>query len=255
MALKTDLIAVWCESATPVTDQHTNGLTLSDNTGGGTAAGKIGTAVNLERSDDESLSRVDEALLSTGNINWTEAVWVQFESKAASGANNYISSKGTGIADAIERVLLYRNFAGEDRFRFYIADFAVGVAANTFGSPSTGTWYYLQAQHDADNDKIRIRVNDGAWDEQATGGTTSSDTAGPFFIGAFNGDIGPAHFWDGLINQFAFWKGLKSDSDLNAIYNSGNGLAFSSWDVAGAAIAHSKINPAFLHSKLQGLVH
>jgi hypothetical protein len=249
MGLKTDLIGVWCESADPVTDQHTNGLTLTNNNATPTAAGKVGTAADFEDANLRSLSRADEALLSTGDISWTEAVWVQIESYGQS----YISSKGTGIADAIERALLFRTAGGEDRFRIYIADFAVGVAATTFGLPALNTWHYLQAQHDAAGDKLRIRVNDGAWDEQATGGVAPTDSMAALYLGAYGNNGSPLFFWDGLINQFAFWKTLKSDADLNAIYNAGSGLAFSAWD-AGTG-AHSKINQTFLHSKLQGLAH
>jgi hypothetical protein len=235
MSLKDNLIAVWCESANPWTDQHTNALTLTDNNTVGTAAGKMGTAGDFEDTNSESLSRADEALLSTGDISWTEACWVKMESKSPN-SNNYISSKATGGGgDVIERVLLYRNAASgfEDRFRIYIADFAVGVAANTFGSPSEGTWYYLQAQHDAAGDKLRIRVNDGAWDEVATGGVAPTDSAAAFYIGAYGNGGSPIVFWDGLINQFAFWKRLVTDEELDAIYNGGDGLAFSEWDAAG----------------------
>lgn len=230
MALVDDLIAVWCESANPWDDQHTNALTLTDNNTVGTASGKIGTAGGFEAGNSESLSRADEALLSTGDISWTEAVWVQLESKP-SNTNIYISSKA-GPAEVIERAMLFRNVDNEDRFRIYIADFAASVAANTFGSPSLATWYYLQAQHDAANNLLRIRVNDGAWDSVATGGTAPTDGAAALYLGAYGNNGAPILFFDGLINQFAFWKAVKSDADLNAIYNSGNGLAFSSWDAA-----------------------
>lgn len=226
--LKDDLIAVWCESADPVTDQHTNGLTLTNNNTVATATGKVGTAGDFESGNSTSLSRADEALLSTGDISWTEAAWVQIEQFASD--NMYISSKGTGIADAIERVLLFRHANNENRFRIYIADFAVGVAATTFGLPTEGVWYYLQAQHDATNNLLRIRVNDGAWDEVATGGVAPTDSTAALYLGAYGNNGAPFLFWDGLLNQFAFWKAVKPDADLNAIYNAGNGLAFSAWD-------------------------
>ena len=229
MALKTDLVAVWCEGATPQEDQYTNGLTLTNNNTVAAVAGKVGTAGDFEEGSSESLSRADEALLSTGDVSWTEAAWIKMESYPGS-ANVYISSKGTGIADAIERVLLFRGTGAEERFRIYIADFAVGVAATTFGLPALATWYYLQAQHDAANNLLRIRVNDGAWDAVATGGVAPTDGAAALYLGAYGNNGSPLFFWDGLINQFAFWKALKSDAELNAIYNSGNGLPFAQWD-------------------------
>lgn len=232
MALKTDLIAVWCEGAAPVTDLHTNGLTLTNNNTVGTTTGKVGTAGVFDAASSRSLSRADESLLSTGDISWTEAVWVKLG--LLGGDNKYISSKGDGVAD--ERVLLYRTFGGENLFRIYIAQFAASAVANTFGQPALSTWYYLQAQHDAANNLLRIRVNDGAWDEAATGGTAPTDGTAALYIGAYGNGGSPMLFFEGHLNQYAFWKAVKSDADLNAIYNSGNGLAFSSWD-AGAGDA------------------
>jgi hypothetical protein len=236
MALKTDLIGVWCESADPVTDQHTNNLTLTNVNTVATTSGKVGTAADFEEANGEYLNRANETLLQTGDISWTEACWVQLEAKG--GSNAYISCKGSGVGDEIERVMLWRITGDEDRFRVYMADFTVGVAATTFGAPSTGVWYYLQSQHNADTNRLRIRVNNGAWDEVDTGGTAAQNVGtAPFLIGAYWNDGSPFLFFDGLINQFAFWKGAKSDDDLNAIYNSGNGLAFSSWDAVSGRVS------------------
>jgi hypothetical protein len=234
MAPKTDLIGVWCEGANPWDDQHTNGLTLTDVGGVATASGKVGTAGDFERLDSTELTRSDEALLSTGDINFTLAAWVHRE---AGAPNPNIGHK------ADEYGFLFSSAGAENRFRFYIGTDAVTVSATTFGAPALTTWYYVQAQHDATDNLVRIRVNDGAWDEQATGGTAPGDSAAEFCIGGVSG----AGFWDGLINQYAFWKGLKSDVDLNAIYNSGNGLAFSEWDVAPANLIMADLRRQSAH--------
>jgi hypothetical protein len=227
MALKTGLIGAWCESANPWTDQHTNALTLTDNNTVGTSAGKIGTAGVFVLANSESLSRADEALLSIGDIDWTEAVWVQLTSAPAGDGARMISSKIAGDPEEGGRVLFYHKFSGDERFKAVSAG-GITITANIFGTPSLSTWYYLQAQHDATNDLMRIRVNDGAWNETTTGGAPSTDDDGNFYLGR----NASGQFLDGLVNQYAFWKALKSDADLNAIYNSGNGLAFSSWDAA-----------------------
>lgn len=220
MALKSGLVGVWCESADPATDQYTNGLTLTDALGIGAASGRVGTAGDFERTNSDELFRASEPLLSTGDISFTLAAWVHRESASP---NPHIGNKGD------EYKFYFSTAAAENRFRFSIKASTVGVAATTFGAPSLATWYYVQAQHDATSDLLRIRVNDGAWDEVATGGIAPTADGEVFSIGAFQSASG---FWDGLINQYAFWKALKSDADLNAIYNSGAGLAFSAWDPA-----------------------
>ncbi len=197
-----------------------------------TAAGKVGTASDFELTNVEWLSRVDEALLSAGDIDYTWAVWLQLESKPAT-TNLYGISKAGGSGadtDNTEYAVIYRNIAGQDRFTAFIGNAGsyVIVQADTFGSPSTATWYYVQAQHNASANTLRIRINDGAWDSLATGSVTPPDTTGALNLGAFHESFN----WDGLINQAAFWKAIKSDADLNSIYNGGNGLAFASWDVS-----------------------
>jgi hypothetical protein len=220
MGLKTGLIGVWCEGADPATDQHTNGLTLTNNNTVAAVAGKVGTAGDFEAGAVASLSRADSALLSTGDIDFTIAAWVQLESLI-----NLSTIAAKGNEEYWIRI-------SNSRFRFYIATSAVFVQATALGIPVLATWYYLQMQHDATNNLLRIRVNDGAWEEAATGGTAPTDGTLDFSIGGISTGEAPALTWDGLINQFAFWKALKSDADLNAIYNSGNGRAFSAWDAA-----------------------
>lgn len=216
--LKDNLIGVWCEGASPLTDLHTNGLTMTDNNTVTTVAGKVGTAGDFERNLTEFLSRADEALLSTGNIDFTVAAWVQVETTGT----RHIGSKGQEYAFKIE------GLDAACRFIFGIANGVVEVTANTFGAPALLTWYYAQAQHDAVNNLLRIRVNNGAWNQITTGATVPVDAAVDFQIGALGGIAN----WDGLINQFAFWKAKKSDADLNEIYNAGSGLAFSAWDLS-----------------------
>ena len=229
MSLRDGLIGVWCESANPWDDQYASGLTLTDNNTVGNTSGKAGVAGDFEDGNSESLSRADEALLSTGDIDFTIAVWLKAESLQASD-NNYIASKGDIGSDNSEWGLLYRNNGAQNRFSFWINSASVWLDDSVLGAPSTGVWYYVQAQHDAANNLVRLRINNGAWSSLATGGTSPGSSITPFLIGALGISGAFARNWDGLINQFTFWKALKSDVDLNTIYNSGNGLAFSDWE-------------------------
>lgn len=135
-----------------------------------------------------------------------------------------------GAVGQVEYGLLH--YSSGDRFEFFISTNGSSthafVDANTFGAPSLTTWYYVQAKHSVSDRKIYIRVNNGAWDSANTT-AGPADRTGSFAIGKQSD--ASAFYWDGLLNQVAFWKALKSDSDLDAIYNGGSGLAFALWDV------------------------
>src|SRR5262245_36547975 len=60
------------------------GIVLTANAAPGVALGKIGNARDLELSSSQFFSTADSAALSSGNIDFCIACWVQLESKPAS---------------------------------------------------------------------------------------------------------------------------------------------------------------------------
>ena len=80
MSLLTDLVSYWKldEASGDALDSHgTNNLTVNGSIG--TAAGKIGSARDLESSgSDQYFSLADNASLSTGDIDFSVAGWVKF---------------------------------------------------------------------------------------------------------------------------------------------------------------------------------
>jgi hypothetical protein len=247
MALTDGLISYWRldESSGSRADSH-GGNALAENGGVGSAAGKIGSAADFDGANDY-LSRADNADLSTGNIDFTLQAWVQLGSKSAGRA---IVSKLNSSGTSSEYTLLYDS--ADDRFEFRITGNGVAwqgtVTANAFGSPSAGTWYLLHAWHDSVNDEIGIAVNAGTPDtaSYASGGT---DTASPFNVGSYGGGAGD--FFDGLIDEVAFWKRVLSGAERAELYNSGSGLAYPF--TAGAGPARPRrpravLEPAFEYS-------
>src|SRR5687768_4787916 len=84
--LLTSLIAHWRldETSGFRADSHA-GLDLGDINTVASAAGKLSNAASFLASNEESLSHVDNAALSMGNIDFTIALWVWFDSLAGSG--------------------------------------------------------------------------------------------------------------------------------------------------------------------------
>lgn len=226
MALTDSLISYWkCDEASgSILDSHgTNHLTLTTAGTPGSVAGKINTARHFTLSNQEYLTRSDNADLSTGDIDFTFAAWVMMDSKPA-GTNAYIAAKGTnGSGSDHEWSLDYQNFSGQDEIRFWIGtSFALSVTA-AIGSPTVGVWYYIVCWHDSVGNTINIQVNNGTVASQATGGTAPVDGAGRFTLGNF-GIL--ALSWDGSIDEAAFWKRTLTTQERTDLYNAGNGFAY-----------------------------
>ncbi len=218
MSLTTSLVSYWNldEASGNRADSHgTN--TLTDNNTVASATGKIGTAGDFEKNNSEWLSHADNADLSTGDIDWTVQAWVQLESKPAGDYMCVVGKGGSGGEYA-----LFWN-APDDRFYLYVNGAFGSIKANTFGAPSLATWYCLHIWHDSVNNLVGISVNAGTADTASySGGIT--DGTGAFAIG--RDEIGPAGYWDGLIDEVGFWKRVLTSQERTDLYNAGAGFAY-----------------------------
>jgi len=218
--LASNLVSYWSldEASGNAIDAH-GANDLTDTNTVGSAAGKVGNCRDFEKDANEYFSIADNAGLRTGDIDFSFAAWVKMESK-----NSFpqILSKWGGSGDA-EYALGYES--GSDRLSFSVSSTGsntVTAVANTLGSPSTGTWYFVAGGHNATTNEIWISVNAG------TPNTTSHSAgvavgAAPFLIGELGGFVGLAGGeWDGLIDELGFWK-RDIRSDLSELYNAGSG--------------------------------
>lgn len=209
-------------------DAHgSNGLT--DNNTVGSATGKINNARDFEADNAEYFSRADNADLSTGDIDFTIACWINFESK---GATRPIVQKASGTE--VEYALWYST--ADDRIRFWVSadgtDWHGTLSDSNLGSPSTATWYFVIAWHDASANTINLKINNGTTSSTSYSSGVFNGGA-PFNIG-FNGSGGSPAYFDGLIDEVGFWKRVLTSDEMTSLYNSGNGLAypFSTFDAA-----------------------
>jgi hypothetical protein len=218
--LTEDLIAHWRldeASGTRKDFRGTNNLT--DGNTVTSAAGKVNTAADFESTNSEFLEIADNADLSTGDIDFTIATWVNLESI---GAHRMIVSK-TDTGTNREFALYYHEDAGSnDRFQLILYDSGgTGVCASgatSFGAPSIDTWYFVVAWHDSTANTCSIQVNNGTVDSSSESGV-SSDTSANFRIGAWN--TTEALFMDGLIDEVVLWKKVLTSAEKTALYNSG----------------------------------
>lgn len=182
------------------TSHLTDTNTVTQATG---ATAVLGSSAQFVAANSEQLTRVDNAALSSGDVDLWVAAWAYLDSKPSNGG---IAFKGTGVAAGTVEYALFYQGGGTDRLRFQIGDSAAGslttVSATVLGSPSLATWYFVLGYHDSVNDEIGISVNGGAFTTGATSGRAPADTAGSFRIGSLNG----ASFFDGRIDSVAIGK-------------------------------------------------
>lgn len=210
--LSTGLISFWSleEASGTRNDSHgTNHLTDNNTVTSGT--GKVGTAADFEASTTEYLSVADNASVSTGNIDWSIALWFNPESV---GANQGLITKGWPSGEYIIYI------SSGNNVKLQVESGAAEVT--TVGTVSVGTWYYVVAWHDSVNDLIGISLDNAtAVTASYAGGIT--DNAAAVTIGA---DVTDGLWYDGLIDQVGFWKRVLSSQDRTDLYNSGNGLSY-----------------------------
>jgi len=237
--LLNNLTAYWKEDepggANDALDAHINGLTMTQTHSPGSAAGIINTARVFAAGD--YFSRLDDAWLSTGDVDFTISGWV-YPTNLAAGGGQVIFSKLNIAGNQREYVLYYNNVdhVPNDRFSFAVSSNGVAlqiIDANTFGGVLNNAWYHLVGWHDAATDQIGISVNNvadtipyalGVFD------STASAAMGVFFNGAA--------IWYQLIgrgDETGFWKsapgggGALTPADRLTLWNGGAALPYGSF--------------------------
>lgn len=222
-SLLTSLISYWPmeEASGDAIDAHGSN-DLTDTNTVGSAAGIISNARDFEASNTEYFTIADNTDLSAGDIDFTIQIWAHAETLASFPV---LVRKG-GFESDPEYVLFYNTTAS--RMVFGTASTGNGinyteVAANNFGAMSTSTWYCVHAWHDSVNNQLGIAINAG------TPNTLSYsvgvyDGPGAFELGASSPQ---ALYWDGLLDEAAFWKRVLTSDERTDLYNSGAGRPYS----------------------------
>lgn len=212
------LIAYWPgnEASGNLLDAHTNALHLTDTNTVTNAAGKVyATARQYTQANNEYHTRASQALLETGNVDFTFAAWVWLD--ALSTNERWVVRKGPPWE-------WYLNCTpSTNKMRFVIRNAEVVYSAAITDS----AWYLVFGWHDATNGRIGVSTNLSSGDAARTTAPTAG--AGAFAIGSgagstinWNGRIGPSMFW----KSAAGGGGVLSAAQRTALWANGNGLAY-----------------------------
>ena len=226
--LLTSLVSFWKleeSSGTRVDAVTHQGNDLTDNNTVTQATGKIGNAAQCTAANSEFLSISDNSSLrlSTGGTGFTIAGWVYADSLTHN--TGWLGKWDSGASDELEYACQYFTSGPGPRFAFSMYD---GVSqfilrANTFGVPSTATWYFICCGYDNVNDELFISVNNGTQDTLSFGGGTSPTGTATLYIGKYTT---AATHWDGRIDAVGLWKRTLSATEITELYNAGSGVEY-----------------------------
>lgn len=219
--LNTGLITYWKleeASGTRADSEPTTPQDLTDNNTVTQTTGKIGNAAFFTAANSESLTHVDSADLSTGNIDFSVVAWAKFTS--LSGSMWFVSQ---WIAGGNQRAWAINYDATSGRLRFSVSSDGttqVHLQADAFGPPATNAWYMIFASHDSVNNTINISVNNGSANSVAHSTGVLDST------GAFNlGNVGSLYL-DGALDECGLWKKVLSAAEVTELYNGGAGKTY-----------------------------
>ena len=224
MALNTNLESVWkMDEASGSRSDSVGSNTLSDNNSVGSASPKLGThSAQFVNASSQYLSHADNSSLSPGDIDFAFCAWVYLDSLTSD--RDILSHWDDNVGSQASYLLRVTG----SKFQWLISQdgsAADSVTANTFGTLSTGTWYFVFVYHDSVNNLIGIQVNNGTADTTAHS-TGVFDSTAAFFIGAHNPNS-PTAYMDGRIDNVYYWRGyIPTTTERGYLYNSGSGLDY-----------------------------
>lgn len=174
-------------------------------------------AAKFTLANNEYLNLADNSSVSMGDIDFTIAAWVYFDTEAAvPGVMGKWGSSG-----GFEYLIYYYN----DRFYLNVSNDGTtntALTSNAFGALVPNTWYYVMGWHDSVNNQIGISVNGVA--NTAAFSTGVFDGPTEFRIGSYA--QGTTNHIDGRIDNAAVWKRMLTSQERTDLYNSGRGLNY-----------------------------
>lgn len=219
MALSDNLESYWPLDEASGTRADAHGSNdLTDNNTVGSATGKQSNGADFETTSSEYLSLASNSSIQAGDIDFTFAFWVKFESRVEDAV--LISKDVDSPANSRDYTIDYRQV--EDDIRFYVNGGAGGLVVASNVSFSDATWYFVVAWHNASANTLNLKIDNGSTQSTGTSGTAPEVSGAPFRIGArafasFEG------FFDGIIDEVGYWKRVLTADEITDLYNSGNG--------------------------------
>lgn len=172
---------------------------------------------------DGLLKATNTSLETDTNTSFTFCAWVKFDSLTGEGTQALvckttdINSNGYIVASSI-----HFGTGNDQRIQFGIGTSSgiKTVQADTFGNLSINTWYFVVAIYDADNDVLKVSINNGSFDTTASVNGAQNNNH-DFQIGSDPGFVNQT--LKGKLDSACFAKQVLSGTVLTSLYNGGTG--------------------------------
>jgi len=188
------------------------------------AAGQINNAFDLDGSNDY----VDVAHTTDHNItgDLTVSAWVFHDTSVGA---DIVVTKGGGFG--LRNYPFSMRITGGDNVAFDSEDASsIDTLITTTNPVGLGSWCHIVITRTSGNKEIWV---DGSSIVGPTAeGITATTNTRALQIGR-DLESGGADYFDGKIDEVGIWNRALSDADIAALYNSGSGVAYSSFDDGG----------------------
>jgi len=222
-SLLTDLVSWWSLDETTGTrvDSHgSNDLTPEGTTNYESAKVNNGCVCN---GSDAKYFKLSPSGINTGLNSWTIAGWVKITSTASLSAIAVLCDSSVASNSNIGFMLDHRT--NKFTISLYTASTRRYAQADSFGTTSTGVYYFVHAYFDSTIPQLGISINNGAIDTGAVSGTPNSKSAA-FGLGRLGYSGANANWFNGAIDEIAFWNRLLTTDEVTQLYSSGSGMAY-----------------------------
>lgn len=171
--------------------------------------GQVGSAGQFTATSSARLSATATSAVNVNQSDWSLMAWIYFDSKTSQRP-----IVGIWNISATSYLLYYDQVS--DRLKLVVKSTGFPTAtANTYGSPATGAWLWVYAQHDTASQKIGISVNNGTLDEVSQTGTITSSLT-EFAIGR---QTAQANYHDGRLDEVAVFGDMLTADERTTIYD------------------------------------
>ena len=219
--LLTDLVSYWDMDEISGTRYDAHGSNnLTDNNTVGYDTGIIDNAAAFVAANTEYLSHTDNEGLSLGSDqSFTWAGWFYLSDSTTTG-QIIVDKSPVGGAETRE----YRVKVINGELKATVGNGTTSISLNS-DALTTTTWYHFALVHDADQDMVRLHINNAVTSTAWTSGT--QDTTSDVRLGYQLNNSSPL---DGNLDQIGFWKRALNTTEIAALYNNGGGKSYTTFN-------------------------
>ena len=233
-SLKTGLQACWeLDEASGTTSYDSHGSNDGSITGCTVnQAGKINKAYEFNGTSSSGgyVNYPTPSTLGIASGDFSVSLWFFIDAEPRTTAELFNNRFGTLVIN--DFIYEYRWYSSTNKLQILLIKYPSNVLINFYSSAlALDTWYHAVVTFNRTTRTMSLYVNSSA---DGSGAHSSSYDGFTFkdnsvTIGAIKDNSTLGGYTDGLMDQVAVWTRVLTTDDISALYNSGSGLAYSSW--------------------------